>query len=126
MYIIVMGGGQVGYHLTRTLMLKEHEVPSWRRIHDGADHQGTGPGRSRAICEFRTPVVGTNRADVVAVVIGDTHNLPCQLEAQVRVSRTIARVNDPRNEEIFRRLGSMKVEHQRIDDLIEQEMETVI
>ena len=26
MYIIVMGGGQVGYHLTRTLMQKGHEV----------------------------------------------------------------------------------------------------
>ena len=133
MYIIVMGGGQVGYHLTRTLMQKEHEVllveKDPRRAARITKELGPvvfeGDG-----CEFRTlQQVGTNRADVVAAVTGDDEDnlVMCQIsKRKFGVPRTIARVNDPRNEEIFRRLGidetvsSTKV----IDDLIEQEMET--
>lgn len=133
MYIIVMGGGQVGYHLGRTLMAKGHEVllvekdPS--RAAQLTDALGPvvfeGDG-----CEFRVlQQVGTSRADVVAAVTGDDEDnlVMCQISKRhFNVARTIARVNDPRNEDIFQRLGidecvsSTKV----IDDLIEQEMGT--
>lgn len=133
MYIIVMGGGQVGYHLTRTLMAKGHEVllveKSPQRAAVLTDALGPvvfeGDG-----CEFRTlQQVGTSRSDVVAAVTGDDEDnlVMCQISKRMfNVPRTIARINDPRNEEIFLRLGiddtvsSTKV----IDDLIEQEMAT--
>lgn len=133
MYIIVMGGGQVGYHLTRTLMSKGHEVllveKDPRRAAQINEELGPvvfeGDG-----CEFRTlQQIGTSRADVVAAVTGDDEDnlIMCQISKRnFGVARTITRVNDPRNEDIFRRLGidetvsSTKV----IDDLIEQEMAT--
>lgn len=133
MYIIVMGGGQVGYHLTRTLMSKGHEVllveKDPRRAAQITEELGPvvfeGDG-----CEFRTlQQIGTSRADVVAAVTGDDEDnlIMCQISKRnFGVARTITRVNDPRNEDIFRRLGidetvsSTKV----IDDLIEQEIAT--
>lgn len=133
MYIIVMGGGQVGYHLTRTLMAKGHEVllveKDPRRAARITEELGPvvfeGDG-----CEFRTlQQIGTNRADVVVAVTGDDEDnlVMCQIsKRKFGVRRTIARINDPRNEDIFRRLGidetvsSTKV----IDDLIEQEIAT--
>ncbi len=133
MYIIVVGGGQVGYHLARTLMAKEHEVliveKDPRRA--GRINEELGPVVFEGDgCEFRTlQQIGTNRADVVAALTGDDEDnlVVCQISKQkFGVTRTIARVNDPRNEDIFRRLGiddtvsSTKV----IDDLIEQEMNT--
>jgi len=133
MYIIVMGGGQVGYHLTRTLTSKGHEVllveKDPRRAAQINEELGPvvfeGDG-----CEFRTlQQIGTSRADIVAAVTGDDEDnlIMCQIsKVKFGVQRTIARINDPRNEDIFRRLGidetvsSTKV----IDDLIEQEMAT--
>lgn len=133
MYIIVVGGGQVGYHLTRTLTAKGHEVLLVEKDPRRAERitaelgpvvfEGDG-------CEFRTlQQIGTVRADIVAAVTGDDEDnlVVCQISKDhFDVPRTIARVNDPRNEDIFRRLGidetvsSTKV----IDDLIEQEMAT--
>jgi trk system potassium uptake protein TrkA len=133
MYIIVVGGGQVGYHLARTLMQKGHEVlvveKDSRRAAEITEELGPvvfdGDG-----CEFRVlQQIGTGRADVVAAVTGDDEDnlVTCQIaKRHFGVARTIARINDPRNEEIFRRLGidetvsSTKV----IDNLIEQERAT--
>ncbi|MBI3945389.1 MAG: NAD-binding protein [Armatimonadetes bacterium] len=133
MYIIVVGGGQVGYHLTRTLLSKGHEVlvveKDPRRAADITDEIGPvvfeGDG-----CEFRVlQQIGTARADVVVAVTGDDEDnlVTCQVaKRKFGVSRTIARISDPRNEDIFHRLGiddvvsSTKV----IDSLIEQEIAT--
>lgn len=133
MYIIVIGGGQVGYHLARTLIQKGHEVlvveKEPRRAGEITDELGPivfeGDG-----CEFRVlQQIGTSRADVVTAVTGDDEDnlITCQIaKRKFDVPRTIARINDPRNEDIFRRLGideivsSTKV----IDDLIEQEIAT--
>ncbi|NLC57102.1 MAG: TrkA family potassium uptake protein [Armatimonadetes bacterium] len=133
MYIIVMGGGQVGYHLTRTLMQKGHEVLLVEKDHRRAllINEELGPVVFEGDgCEFRTlQQIGTSRADVVVAVTGDDEDnlVACQISKRnFGVRRTIARVNDPRNEDIFRRLGidetvsSTKV----IDDLIEQEIAT--
>jgi trk system potassium uptake protein TrkA len=51
---------------------------------------------------------GTARADVVVAVTGDDEDnlVICQTAKRLfNVPRTIARVNNPKNEEIFRRLG---------------------
>ncbi|MFN4178786.1 MAG: potassium channel family protein [Armatimonadota bacterium] len=59
-------------------------------------------------CEIRTMVrVGMERADLVIAVTGDDEDnlIICQVAKRwFDVPRTIARINNPRNEEIFRML----------------------
>src|SRR5438876_4422623 len=81
-------------------------------------------------CEVRMmEEAGRARADAVVAVTGDDEDnlVICQMaKMKFNVPRTIARVNNPRNEELFHRLGidgtvsSTKI----IYNLIEQEIET--
>jgi trk system potassium uptake protein len=112
MYIIVAGGGQVGHYLSRELVAQEHEVLVIEKDAKRADlisgelgnvvHKGDA-------CEASTLAeVGTNRAEVVCAVTGDDEDnlVICQVAKNLfSVGRTIARINNPKNEEIFRRLG---------------------
>jgi trk system potassium uptake protein TrkA len=134
MYIIIVGGGNVGYYLAKTLVNNTaHEVlvleKNRLRYKEIAEELGEvvmqGDGCEVAILEE----AGVQRADVVVGVTGsDDDNLViCQMaKMKFRVPRTLARVNDPRNEELFHRLGidatvsSTKI----IYNLIEQEIET--
>ncbi|MBU6427542.1 MAG: NAD-binding protein [Cyanobacteria bacterium REEB65] len=112
MYILVVGGGKIGYHLVRTLLGEGHEVSviekDMRVCEQIADRFDvmvqTGDGTStRLLAE-----AGCNRADCVVSVAGrDQDNLVvCQVSKEIfKVSRTIARINDPRNEELFRSAG---------------------
>jgi trk system potassium uptake protein TrkA len=112
MYIIVAGGGDVGYYLTRTLLGQGHEV---LLLEKGASRQqllseelGQSVIRGDA-CEARTmEEAGARRADVVIAVTGeDEDNLViCQMaKKHFNVARTIARLNNPKHEELFHRLG---------------------
>lgn len=112
MYIIVVGGGKVGYYLTRTLLTEAHEVllieidgRKAARIEEELGEvvlQGDG-------CEASTlENAGTGRADIVIAVTGDDEDnlITCQLaKRKFNVSRTIARINNPANEKVFRVLG---------------------
>jgi trk system potassium uptake protein TrkA len=112
MYIIVVGGGKVGYYLTRTLVAEGHEVTlvekDARRISRLTEALGEivtwGDG-----CEYRVmQALGMNRANVVVAVTGDDEDnlVICQMAKwRFGVERTISRVNDPKNEEIFATLG---------------------
>lgn len=112
MYIIVVGGGKVGYYLTKTLLTEEHEVLLIEREADKVENyaerlgavvlQGDG-AEAATLAE-----AGAARADVVIAVTGeDEDNLViCQMAKQkFQVGRTIARVNNPKNEQLFRLLG---------------------
>jgi trk system potassium uptake protein TrkA len=112
MYIIVAGGGDVGYYLTRNLLGQGHEV---LLLEKGASRQqllseelGQSVIRGDA-CEARTmEEAGARRADVVIAVTGeDEDNLVvCQMaKKHFNVARTIARLNNPKHEELFHRLG---------------------
>ena len=112
MYIIVVGGGEVGYHLSKILLNDGHEVLileqdpiRCERLTEelgGVVHRGDG-------CEAATlDSVGTGRADMlVAVTDGDEDNLvACQVaKHKFNVPRTIARITNPNNETIFKILG---------------------
>jgi trk system potassium uptake protein TrkA len=112
MYIIVGGGGQVGYYLARELIGQEHEVlvveKDSRRAEFITNELGNVVHRGDA-CEASTLAeIGTARADVVCAVTGDDEDnlVICQMAKKAfHVSRTIARINNPANEEIFRKLG---------------------
>src|SRR5919199_4245583 len=112
MYIIVGGGGQVGYYLARELIGQEHEVlvveKDSRRVELISNELGNVVHKGDA-CEASTLAeIGTARADVVCAVTGDDEDnlVICQMAKKAfNVNRTIARINNPANEEIFRRLG---------------------
>jgi trk system potassium uptake protein TrkA len=112
MYVIVAGGGKVGYYLAQHLLAEEHEVLLIERDPDRVGEINEVLG-SVAItgdaAEAGTLIAaGAPRADVVVAVTGeDEDNLViCQMaKEKFHVARTIARVNNPKNENLFRMLG---------------------
>ncbi len=112
MYIIIGGGGDVGYYLARNLLSRGHEVllleKSSSRSQALAEELGQSVIKGDA-CEARTmEEAGAQRADVVVAVTGeDEDNLViCQMaKKRFNVGRTIARVNNPRHEGLFKQLG---------------------
>jgi trk system potassium uptake protein TrkA len=112
MYILIGGGGQVGYYLTKGLLQQGHEVllleKDGRRVEQLREELGTSVTRGDA-CEARVMTeVGGDRADLVIAVTGDDEDnlVICQMaKARFKVPQTIARVNNPRNDDLFVRLG---------------------
>lgn len=112
MYIIVGGGGDVGYYVTKSLFDQGHEVllleKGWARYLSLKEELGQSVFRGDA-CEAKTmDEVGASRADVVIAVTGeDEDNLViCQMaKKRYQVARTIARLNNPKHESIFQKLG---------------------
>ncbi|MGC8834562.1 MAG: potassium channel family protein [Armatimonadota bacterium] len=115
MYVIVVGGGKVGYYLTKTLSQEGHEVllieRDPRRVAQLSEELGElvmfGYGD-----EMRTlEQAGAARADaIVAVTGGDEDNLViCQIaKKRFKTPRIIARVNYPKNRILFEKFG---IEH---------------
>jgi trk system potassium uptake protein TrkA len=112
MYIIIGGGGDVGYYLTKSLLSQGHEVLLLEK--GGQRYQTLSEELGQAIalgdaCEARTmEQVGAQRADVVIAVTGDDEDnlVICQMaKRRFKVNRTIARLNNPKHERIFQKLG---------------------
>jgi trk system potassium uptake protein TrkA len=111
MYIIIIGGGSVGYHLCKALLKEGHEVlvldKDAAKCDNFEDELGSVCVRGDG-CEVATLAeAGTSRAEVfIAATDEDEDNLvACQIaKYKFGVPRTVARVNDPKNEEIFRKL----------------------
>ena len=133
MYSIVVGGGNVGYYLTKDLAAAGHEVlllekdrvRAARLVEELGEIVIQGDG-----CEVRMmEEVGFERADVIVAVTGDDEDnlVVCQMaKSKFAVPRTIARVNSPANEALFSQLGiDTTVSSTRIIfNLIEQEIES--
>jgi len=132
-YIIIAGGGKVGQYLAKTLLNERHEVllieQDRRKIDQLTEDLGEIVMRGDA-SEMRTMKdAGMERADVVVAVTGDDgDNLVISQLAKRKfnVPRVIARVNNPKNEELFHRLGvdQTVVSTKIIFNLIEQQIET--
>ena len=113
MYIIVVGAGTVGYGLAAELVeYPDHEIVLIEQNQTRADELRAelgemvfhGDGTEVVVLE----AAGAGRADLlVAVTHNDGRNLvACQVAKHwFHVGRTIARVNDPRNERLFKTLG---------------------
>ena len=112
MYVIVVGGGKVGWNLARELMDKGEEVTlleSDRRrylvIEQELEHAVQyGDATELWVLER----AGIQRADLVIAVTGDDEDnmLVCQVaKEKYLVDRIIARVNNPRNLQHFKLLG---------------------
>ncbi|HEY51238.1 MAG TPA: TrkA family potassium uptake protein [Dehalococcoidia bacterium] len=112
MYIVIVGGGRVGYYLARALLNEGHEIVLLEKNARFCDIineelgsiclQGDG-------CEAATLAeVGTGRADMLVAVTGDDEDnlVACQVaKHKFNVPRTIARIRNPQNEAIFKKLG---------------------
>ena len=112
MYVIIVGAGQVGYYLTKTLLSKGHEITlvDWNYARVQLLFQELGgtviyasgssiDGLEKAGCE---------RADVIVAVTGDDEDnlVICQLgKKYFKVPKAIARINNPKNEKVFKELG---------------------
>jgi trk system potassium uptake protein TrkA len=129
MYIIVVGGGKVGFYLTKTLLAEGYEVLLIERDPGKVDFFNEqlggvalrGDGAESSVLAS----AGAGRADVVIAVTGeDEDNLVvCQMaKLAFNVEKTIARVNNPKNEPIFKMLGiDVTVSHTaHIMNIIEQ------
>ncbi|TAK20976.1 MAG: TrkA family potassium uptake protein [Chloroflexota bacterium] len=112
MYVVVAGGGKVGYYLARSLLDEGHEVLILERDKQRADSIADDLGsivlRGDA-CEASTLAdAGASRADVVVAVTGDDEDnlVICQLaKKKFNAGRTVARINNPKNRQIFNLLG---------------------
>ncbi len=112
MYIIIVGGGKVGWGAARDLLGGGHEVciierepnTAWAINDELGEVAVLGDGTEVHVQR----AAGMARADIVVACTGrDQANLAvCQM-AQTRfgVNRVITRINDPRNEPIFKAVG---------------------
>jgi len=111
-YFVIAGGGEVGFHLAKALLESSHEVmllESDRRRAQVIEEQLGSIVLNAPADEGRYQLeAGCQRADAVIAVTGqDAVNLiVCQLAKwRCNVPRVIARVNDPKNEIVFKALG---------------------
>ena len=112
MYIIVAGGGQVGYYLSKVLVNEGHEVlvieQDPKKVERINEELGSVVMRGDG-CEATTlEQAGTGRADMLIAVTGDDEDnlVACQVaKHKFKVARTIARIKNPENEGIFEKLG---------------------
>lgn len=113
---IIIGGGKIGYYLLKTLKEKNYSVvlierdkSNCRSIAEDID--------ADIICGDGTDIdvledAGIDGAEVVAAVTGtDEENLViCQIaKINFKISKTIARVNNPKNISMFKALGVDKI-----------------
>lgn len=132
MYITIIGGGKIGYYLSKTLLEHHHKVhlveiedATCNYIANNLDvpiyH---GDGTSLEVLEN----AGVSKADILIAVTGkDEANLiACQL-AKMRfgIKKTIARVNNPKNVAVVKQLGVDTVVSsvEIISNLIQQEVD---
>lgn len=133
MNVIIVGGGRVGYYLTKTLMEHGHEptiVEADRKTCEYLANEFDitivmGDGTHPETLES----AGAMNADAIICVMGmDENNLICcQLAKRIyHVKKTIAKVNNPKNAEVMKILGVDNVINNidNIAALIEREVIT--
>lgn len=137
-FVVIAGGGRVGFHLARSLLAAGHEVVLIER-----DPRIATELTARLDCPIivgdgsMTPILeeaGAARCRVFAAVTGrDEDNLiACQTVKAMTVGggatpKTIARVSDPHNEDLYRALGvdSTISATSLIQNVIERELPTM-
>ncbi|MBL8048070.1 MAG: NAD-binding protein [Chthonomonas sp.] len=118
MYLIIVGGGNVGLHLAKKLMAHDHEVLVLEKMPKQAQRLSSALGDELVFlgdgCEVSVQKqAGFGRADVVVAVTGEDEDnmVVCQMaKAFWNVKRVVARVNDPSHTKFFEQIG--------IDDVV--------
>jgi len=112
MYIMIVGGGKVGYYLAKELVEDGHEVlvieKDAAKCRQIADDLGDIVVRGDGCEGITLETAGTGRADLFIAVTGDDEDnlVACQVaKNKFGVRRTVALINNPKNEAIFKKLG---------------------
>jgi trk system potassium uptake protein TrkA len=130
-YFVVAGAGEVGFHLSKALLEAGHEVTvieaDRRRANFVQENLGSVVLNAAADEGRAQMEAGCSRADAVVAVTGDdAKNLViCQLaKEKCGAARVIARVNNPKNEIVFKTLGILETisSTRVIMGVIEQEL----
>jgi trk system potassium uptake protein TrkA len=135
MYIIIVGGGKLGYYLAKTLVPEHHHMVLIETDSDmcqkiSGELTGLGiiliHGDGTSVSDLREADI--QDADILIATTGhDQNNLvACQLAKNYfHVPRTIARVNNPKNINVFKSLGvdSVVSSTAYIADIIEHEVD---
>jgi trk system potassium uptake protein TrkA len=111
-YVIVVGGGKVGYYLSRMLLARGHEVTVieadpdiFALVSNQLDCPVIhGDGSSISMLDK----AGANRCNVFVAVTNHDHDnlIACQAaKFHYGIPKTIARVKNPKNEAVLQRLG---------------------
>jgi len=133
MKIVIVGGGKLAYYLIKTLKPSRHNITLIEQVIDTSSRIASdfeevsvynGDGTNIQVLEE----VGCHDADFFVAVTGkDENNLvACEIaKLKFNARVTVARVNNPKNSEIFGRLGIDKVFSgtQLLADIIEQEID---
>ena len=112
MVVVVVGGGKIGYYLSKTLLEHGHkpriiEVNKQKcaRLANNLDIPiFSGDGTKLSVLSS----AGVDEADVLVSVTGQDQNnlISCQLaKNEFKVPKTIARINNPKNSHLFEILG---------------------
>jgi len=112
MYIVIVGAGRIGFYLAQHLIGDKHVVTVIEKDKvrcDGIAHNLNAVVIYGDGCDPKClEEAEIKRADVVAAVTADDEDnlVICQLAKEVfGVRRTVARINNPRNEHVFSVLG---------------------
>ena len=113
MNIVIIGGGKVGYYLVKTLTESaRHSITllekDGERCKDIAEELDCLVIRADGTDINALAQAGVDDADVLVAVSGqDQDNLvACQIaKTKYGISKTIARVNNPKNHDVFKLLG---------------------
>src|ERR1035437_1229734 len=112
MFVLVVGGGKVGYYLTRELSESGHEVVLMEKDRGRAEQVADELGSivvAKDGCEGSALAdAGANRADMGGAVPGDDENnlvIAQMAKPHFGGPKTIGRVNTPKNEPLFKHLG---------------------
>ena len=128
-HIVISGGGKVGSFLARQLSEKGHTVVVIEKNEGVCERLATSTSVlviQGDACDYRyQEEARVDRADVFAAVTGDDDDnlVACQLaKTSFNVPRTVARVNNPKNERIFNLMGVDAISSTTvISHLIEEE-----
>lgn len=128
-HIVISGGGKVGSFLAKELSEKKHSVVVIEKDEESCERLATGTPVmviNGDACDYRyQEEARVDKADVFAAVTGDDDDnlVACQLaRTSFNVPRTVARVNNPKNERIFNLMGVDAISSTTvISHLIEEE-----
>lgn len=112
MFIIIIGGGKVGYYLLKDLLEAGQETSIIEKDKLKADGLSEILGGIVIHGDGCDPLVlekaGVERADMVVAITGDDEDnlVICQIaKSKFNVPFVVAKVNNPKNESIFKLLG---------------------
>jgi trk system potassium uptake protein TrkA len=135
LYIVIVGGGKVGYYLAKTLVPGKHRIvlmeesdAQCNKISGELNDLGISLVHGDGTDIHYLQDAEIEHADILIAVTGyDQDNLvACQLAKDYfSVPRTIARVNNPKNIQVFKQLGvdSVVSSTAHIASIIEHEVD---